>query len=233
MVRTRLLGNERLVMNLLLNDYGHRMLAYTGRYSVELTKKIIDLARHGGLMVDVGANYGYFSLLWSRINKHNRVVAFEPSPRNLKWLIQNVSLNELGSQIKICEQALGRQKGRIQFDLGPINETGWGGISMNKNLESAVSVESTTLDDICSGYPQIDLLKIDTEGADMWVLQGAKNFLRDQKIKNILFEVNKPRMQIFEIPEHEPFDFLKQMGYKLSEVGHGKPYLTNWYATCE
>ena len=52
-------------------DVGHKVIAFCGFYELELTRKIVELAKQGGLFVDVGANYGYFSCLWAASNSES------------------------------------------------------------------------------------------------------------------------------------------------------------------
>lgn len=70
---------------------GHGCIAFLGFYELPLTRRIVKLAQKGGLLVDVGANYGYFSLLWGSQKKGNRTIAFEASPRNHEAIEANVS----------------------------------------------------------------------------------------------------------------------------------------------
>lgn len=73
-------------------DVGHQAIAFCGFYELGLTRNIAALAKQGGIFVDVGANYGYFSCLWAALNSDNRVIAFEASPRNVLPLRENIRL---------------------------------------------------------------------------------------------------------------------------------------------
>src|SRR4051794_1788289 len=52
-------------------------IAFTGFYELELSEQLVRRARTGGLLIDVGANMGYFSLLWAGLSETTRVIAFE------------------------------------------------------------------------------------------------------------------------------------------------------------
>src|SRR2546423_1316289 len=86
--------------NVISRDYGHRFIAWCGFYDLALTRSLSVLARQGGLLVDVGANVGYFSVLWSGLDAHNRVLAFEPSPRNVCLLRGNVAVQKHPERIQ-------------------------------------------------------------------------------------------------------------------------------------
>jgi len=72
----------------------------------------------------------------------------------------------------------------------------------------------------------IDVLKIDTEGADTWVLQGAYQLLKEKRIKHIFFEENKVRMSALGILSETAKDLLLSCGYQITPMGSGE-----WYAT--
>ena len=85
-----------------------------------------------------------------------------------------------------------------------------------------------TLDEFWSKFADltIDVLKIDTEGADTWVLEGASQLIKDKRIKHIFFEENKVRMSALGILSETAKDLLMSCGYKLKPIEEGE-----WYAT--
>ena len=201
-------------------DIAHRQIAVLGYVERDLTVALRTLASDGGLLMDIGANYGYFTCLWAGANKSNRVVAFEASPRNFGGLKLNVEKNGFQSQVTVVPKAAGRAAGRMHFSLGPEDETGWGGLALDKGMD-AVEVEVTTVDQYCSqsGISAIAVLKIDTEGADTWVLQGCEELLRAKAIKNIFFEENPSRMRELGIQPGEAGRFLSANGYSIERPG--------------
>lgn len=208
-------------MQLCASDIGHQSVYSNGFYELSLSRRIRKLARAGGLMVDVGANYGYFSMLWLANNPGNRCIAFEASPANIPALAENIHRNRLDERMSIEPCALSDRTGTVEFALHTgEGQTGWGGIS-NTPAADTFGVPATTLD----GYwvrncpdQNIAVLKIDVEGADTLVLQGAQNLLRSQKIRHIFFEINRPRMQLLGISEHRASELLKAHGYRLEQV---------------
>ena len=171
------------------------------------------------MMIDVGANYGYFSCLWASQNPKNRVLAFEASPFNVQPLRNNVDKNGLNDRIQIIPIAIGKEKGELKFSLGNENQqTGWGGFTMD-NDPASVDVQVDTLDSYAfkNNISKIEVLKIDTEGADTWVLYGAKTLLEEKKINHIFFEHNIDRMKLLNIGEMEAEKFLKDVGYTVEK----------------
>ena len=207
------------------SDLIHRQIAWTGFYELELSRRMADLARKGGLLVDVGANVGYFTLMWAALNHQNKVYAFEPSPRNFAMLQNNISILPNATGIKIFDHAVGKESGLFHFDIGPKEQSGWGGLSKSA-AESTIQTQVRRLDDIIPADTLISVLKIDTEGADTWVLMGAENLLRQKRIKNIFFESNPDRMRQLEIQPEDSERFLNGLNYTISRLGD-----TEYYAT--
>ena len=208
-------------------DVGHQVIAFCGFYELELTRKIVALAKEGGVFVDVGANYGYFSCLWAATNPENRVIAFEASPRNMSALRNNITNNNLQSCVDIYDIALGKEVGNLPFSFMSEEQTGWGGLSLKDEINT-INVPVVTLDQFWTetSYSTIDVLKIDTEGADTWVLQGAYQLLKEKRIKHIFFEENKVRMSALGILSETAKDLLLSCGYQVKAISKGE-----WYAT--
>ncbi len=205
--------------DLLPNDVISGSIAFTGAYELALSKRVLQLARTGGLLVDVGANMGYFSLLWAGANRTNRVVAFEASPRNVAVFENNVRRNDLSERIKMVRKAAGDHPGHIPFDLGPPDQTGWGGFSPTA-FDRTIDVPVVRLDQELTDA-QIDVLKIDVEGADTWVLRGCEALLETKRIGTIFFEQNRDKMNRLGIKEGEARTFLGDLGYSCTPLGAG------------
>ncbi|MES2099792.1 MAG: FkbM family methyltransferase [Pseudomonadota bacterium] len=216
-------------MRLMPTDEGHGCIALTGVYELDVTRRLVAAARGGGTLVDVGANYGYYSLLWAAQRPANRVVAFEASPRNFAHIEGNISRNGLGSRIELHRVAIGRNAGSLQFDVGPQDQSGWGGLATSASSRS-VEVQVLRLDELWSTPDDIDVLKIDVEGADTWVLQGAEQLLRAKRIKAIFYEQNIGRMRELNIGRSEAGDFLRKMSYAVEPLTNPTKDLVEYWA---
>ena len=101
-------------MKLFPTDISHRHIAYTGFYELELSRLMAKLAiEPGGLLVDVGANYGYFTLLWAGLKRANRVISVEASPRVFPSLKENIEMNGITNQVDIHNVAAGERAGSV------------------------------------------------------------------------------------------------------------------------
>jgi FkbM family methyltransferase len=157
-------------------------------------------------------------------------MAFEASPRNCTALRKNVSLNGFDPQIEILEMALGKDAGMLPFTLGAEEQTGWGGFS-NSATETTVRVPVVTLDSRVPQHERVEVLKIDVEGADTWVLYGAQKLLETKRIKHVYFEQNKERMKPLGIRDSEAADFLLKVGYTVNPLNDPDSELVEYYAT--
>jgi FkbM family methyltransferase len=188
---------------------GH--IVFNGFHELALTREIVRLAHRGGLLVDVGANMGYFSLLWAGSNPRARVIAFEPAPQNVRAFRNNIVRNGLTKQVNVVQKAAGRNSGTVHFDRGPASQTGWGGIT-SECSRSTIEVPLIRIDRHLANT-SIDVLKIDVEGADTWVLFGCEGLLRTKSISRIFFEENPERMAKLGIRPGEAKDYLADLGY--------------------
>lgn len=200
---------------LVSSDAMHWQIAWLGFYDNPLSKRIRALAQRGSLRVDVGANIGYISCLWAALRPENKVIAVEPAPEVFKLLDGNMRAAGLNSQVHRFQIALIHRPGIMPFDLGPNEQSGWGGLANTTNA-GTVEVETARLDDRIGAGQVIDVLKIDTEGADARVLAGATKLLAARRVRTIFFEQNIIRMQALGIAPEEPFEILRRHGYHVA-----------------
>jgi FkbM family methyltransferase len=205
-------ANSRLRMNLLPGDTGHGCIAYCGFYEIDLTRALVQLAEaEGGVLIDAGANYGYFSLIWAAARRENRVIAFEPSPRNYAGLVENVNINNLGEAISTRRLALGSQPGEMFVQMADASQSGWDKISSEAD-ERGDSVMLTTLD---AQFPdqRFTALKIELQ-----VLEGAKKLLSEHRVRHIFFESNSVRLAANAASEDAACALLVSLGYTIRHL---------------
>lgn len=216
--------------DLLPGDVISDSIALTGMYELAASLRTVELGRQGGLLVDAGANLGYFSLLWAAANPANKVIAIEASPRNLPLLGRNVEYNRLAGQVDIVPAAVGRAAGKLQFNLGPPDQTGWGGVVKGDSDPDCVTVDVKRIDDLVADGKYVDLLKIDIEGADTWALMGCEELLRERRIGEVWFEENQSRMGALGIGRAEALEFLASVGYEATVVDASTQGIIEWRA---
>lgn len=208
------IGND-LTVNLCPDDGMHKALGYLGFYEPRLTKELRLLGNSGGMLVDVGANIGYFTLTWLSANRSNTVVAIEAAPNNARLLQENIACNGFDDRATVYSQACGERATALLFsNLWGHSNSGCGGFVNSHECANAVPVDIVALDDLfAQDANEIAVLKIDTEGADTLVLKGASDLLRQKRIRRIFFEQNYWRMDALGISRGEAIVHLEAHGY--------------------
>jgi FkbM family methyltransferase len=218
-----------ITMELVPGDIISDCIAFTGTYEPLLTHRLVKLSRRGGIMIDIGANLGYFSLLWAAGNSANECIAFEAAPRNIRILSRNVCQNSSTGQIRVVPLAAGAVPGKFRFDVGPPEQTGWGGFALGDAINS-IEVDVVRVEELVRSNGPIALLKVDIEGADTWALIGCERLLKSQIIREVWYEQNKPRMQALGIPLEAAQDFLRSVGYVSTPQGDASGERVEWRA---
>ena len=160
----------------------------------------------GDLFVDVGANAGSYSVWVSDLGAH--VVAVEPGDEARQLLRENITLN-LEADIDVVECALGSARGFMTFTQG-LDST-------NHLLPREVGghrVEVTTLDEVLSGRHAAGV-KIDVEGAERLVLEGAETSMREGRIDVLQLEWNGMSREVLGEDRQPVEQILRRHGYEL------------------
>ena len=150
--------------------------------------------------LDIGANIGLYSIYYSKMNKGN-VFAFEPSVFNLSQLAKNISINNLDNKINIISNPLSNEKKINKFIVsddiegGAFNafgvNYGYDGKKINSNYSFNLlgfSVDYLLKMKLINEIPK--LIKIDVDGIEHLIIEGAKKTLMSKKCKSVFIEVN-------------------------------------------
>jgi FkbM family methyltransferase len=131
-------------------------------------------------IVDVGANIGLFSVLAAQNARVGGVVhAFEPVPENIEYFKRNAGLNDISSKLQLNELAVGDKKGSLTLYISKEDIAIHSASKAHASGKSSISVPMVSLDDyVKENKLKIDLLKIDVEGYDGFVLKGASEMIR-------------------------------------------------------
>ena len=192
-------------------DAGWDVIYFRGTYETGTTKVFETLIRDLDRVFDIGANMGWYSILSARLAKHGEVHAFEPVPFIFEKFRKNAELNSIQT-IKSNNIALGKEKsGSIAIHTFDGLYHGHSSMStLNRNDYSTVHVPMTTLDSYCEehGIARIDFIKMDTEGAEMEVMAGAKHMMSGSFPPIWLIELNEETAAAFGYVPHELIDTL-------------------------
>jgi len=163
----------------------------TGRYEEHTAALMARLLQPGDRFVDVGANIGYLTLHAARlVGPSGSVLAFEPLASARESLVRNVALNR-ASHVSVLGDAVSDRTGTTVLNIGPEHHTSTSSLLQVAAGLGEVAVPSVRLDDAISDSPRVRLIKIDVEGAEQLVLDGAGRVL-DLHEPDIIVELNGP-----------------------------------------
>jgi FkbM family methyltransferase len=143
-----------------------------------------------GAVLDVGANIGIMTVHFARHLKNSRVVAFEPIPHNLKALKRVIRFLRL-KNVEIHETAVGNTVGHVRMVMPVVHSVKLQGLShvldeehteLNDGEKYIIPVLSLdSCEEFLNGRVTINAIKIDVEGYEYYVLDGARNLLKKHK----------------------------------------------------
>lgn len=169
-------------------DYIFASIKNTGGfYEVDLLDHLSDLVKEGDLILDVGANMGNHTVWFAGV-LGCQVRAFEPVPVLAQVLARNVQLNYLEPNVRVEPVAVGIESHRASVTHWDVSNTGQTRLARDPDGD----IHVVALDDLDFDFP-VRMLKIDVEGMELDVLQGAAALIdRDRPI--IVAEAQDPQM---------------------------------------
>lgn len=217
----RLDGFEILVLS---NEDVGRQIALFGGYEEDETRFFKRHIKTTDICIDVGGNVGFFSILFASLATSGEVHAFEPIRLNAALMRANAALNAI-SNITVNECAVGARQGQVTFTVSKdsayssIKDTG------RQPMSAVIEVPITTIDAYInlSSLARVDILKVDVEGAEEMVINGATNLLSDPKRRPrvILMELFDGNLKAFDSSVETIMTKMKAIGYHASVVRLG------------
>ncbi len=190
-----------------------------GQYEPAATSIVLELVREGDVVVDVGAHWGYFTLLAaSRCGERGRVFAFEPHPKNLALLKKNIEANGL-KNVETVQKAVSHQAGSVKLFVSSLT----GGHSLvapplegSAHLE-AIDVDTVALDDFFpAGRAEPRLVKMDIEGSEPLALAGMHGLIERNPRLALIMEFNPTYMNVKVATEF--LDHLAGLGFDVAII---------------
>jgi FkbM family methyltransferase len=181
--------------------------------------------KKGDVVLDVGANYGYYTVLFSKwVGPKGRVYAFEPLPWALTLLDKNLSVNDATKNTIINKFGLGDREGTFSIFKYDWCDSGWS--SMKKHgwiPASDTKCRIITLDAYVkkSGIKRVDFIKCDIEGGEFPVFKGARTTLAKFS-PAIIFESLKAYQKDFNYKPEELYSYLTSLNYDIYMVKENK-----------
>jgi len=221
-----------------LDDWIPIQIFLTGFYFVEKkhTEYFKKLIKTGDVFFDIGAQIGYYTIIAStRVGKKGHVYSFEPFPPSFQVLRNNIQMNNF-QNVSLYNLAVSDKKEYTWLYLQNRENSGSATFISSKQFfkqEKAgyiTKVECTTIDDFIreKNIQKVDLIKIDTEGAEPKVLSGMQNLLSSGCPK-ILIEINEKQLNSFGYFKEYIYEYLSDRGYKAYDISGNKIKLISKY----
>jgi len=184
---------------------------WLGSYELSKQKRVIELVRPDMVCWDIGANVGYYTLLFGELaGPKGTVFTFEPLPGNVDLLRRHIQMNECGN-VKVLAGALSDFDGDARFDPG--QDASVGRIAREGSLKVACWRADTLL---ATGEVEApDVIKIDVEGAEADVLRGARHAMERHPV--IFLATHGERVH------RECVELLMASGYEVRALDGGPP----------
>jgi FkbM family methyltransferase len=206
-----------------LRDSIAREVCFTGRYEPQETEIARRLLRHGDAVIDVGANWGYFTLLSAYlVGSAGRVIALEPHPRLHERLASNIERNGL-RHVTCLELAGADARGTGRFVESPDRLANSGLTRPAATGERAdFDAPGAPIDEVAArhGLDRVALVKIDVEGGESDVLRGMADGLRGRRYRFVLLECHPDALARKRVSIDECLRPLVDAGYRGLRIDH-------------
>jgi len=165
-----------------------------------------------GTFLDVGANIGYFSLLAG--SQGMRVIAFEPSPRELRRLYRNMALNDART-IVVYPFGLSHRREQLSLRLGVDANPGMNSVLETEESDRSVNCEFAPLSYFVTpdALEDVRVCKIDVEGFEMSVLRGMEASMSSLQNAVFVVEIAPAYLAKNHTAPRDIYDFFKRYGY--------------------
>jgi FkbM family methyltransferase len=200
------------------NDYGPPINYINGgHYEDEILAVLLSFVRDDTVFLDIGANLGFYALqIGHRVKTGGRVLAFEPHPLVFDLMKRSRHLNGLTKIIDLHPYGLSDRDETLEFFYPP-HHIGGGGLHPEASEPyETMQLPVKRLDDVVGDDFTCDLVKIDAEGHELFILQGMAKLIARAPALKILFE---NFLEKDDVPKTDVEHLLRSTGMTLYAVG--------------
>ncbi len=225
------LGFVKQIFNKLKSNYaevnGHKMfldvndcmsLSLNAVFEEHETDVITRMVKKGNTVIDIGANIGYYTLIFARlVGESGKVYAFEPDPSNFSLLKKNVEINGYRNVVLI-QKAISDKSGKLKLYLNQDNK-GDHRVYDSKDGRPSVEIDCISLDEFFANSAEgINFIKMDIQGSEWDAINGMKNLLKKQKSLKILSEFWPGGLKKSGAVPIKYLEFFVQNNFNISEL---------------
>lgn len=196
----------------------------------ETTALFKKLVKPGDVVLDLGANIGYFTMLAARlVGPTGKVFSFEPEPANFRYLSKNIEINGFGnalaSQVAVADKPGKTRLFVCSYDSGHHTINQAEGIEAyrrgRKSVVTSIDIDTVSIDEFLRGKTdRVDIIKMDVEGAEALALAGMKETLaRNRDVKVFLEYFPLLMRKMHTSPEAYAESLLTDFGFSMYAIG--------------
>jgi FkbM family methyltransferase len=211
-----------LWMKVRLDEMIGRHIFIRGWHQPYVLRPLLQALEPGMTLFDIGAHYGMYTLYGAQgVGPCGVVHSFEPGPHQWRLLSENVRLNGLDDRVRLNRLALSDGEAPLGYRE---DRTGNLGASHVSRAAMGVTVPAISLDAYCDGaeIDRIDVMKIDVEGYELPVLEGARGLMGRSSPATILYECEDAMCRRFGYRASEMHAFLLAHGYRIWSARSGR-----------
>jgi len=192
-------------------------LMMQGQWKPSVTTFLLQIVRPGMTVVDIGAGFGYFSVLaGAHVGPNGKVEAIEADPRNHEILRLNVEANSLSGIVTTHQRAVLNLKRQMELRRNPSRVAQHSLFAGEKSHPENTWVQTVALDEIVKG--NVDVMKIDASGSEPSIFEGMPAVLQRNPHLQIVLEFNVPMLKLAGADAQGFLRKLQELGFKMSLI---------------
>ncbi len=202
-------------------EFHQKILLFAEKvYEPQITRLLSYALGPGMVFFDVGANLGYHTLLASkRVGVSGKVHSFEPAPLQFNHLKLNIEINR-ADNVAANNCAVAESSGYRELFMSDGWNQGAHSLSKTDRQEHTWRVPCVSIDDYTykTGVKKIDVMKVDVEGAELFVFKGAERVLTSSPPPLLVFEAGEGFTKAFGYSTSDVKQTVEQFGYTLYRI---------------
>jgi FkbM family methyltransferase len=204
-------------MYLNLYDFGlSKQLFINGIREPECTRIMKQILKKDMIIAEIGANIGYYALMEaSIIGENGKIYAIEPFPPNFELLKKNIELNSYEKIIELYNIAISNKPGITKLYIKDKHNLC---NMLDSECKDFIEVETKTLDDFIENKKLPDLIRMDVEGYEYYILEGMKKTLEKCDSCKMFIEVHPYQMYENGLDYKKPIRMLFDHGFKPTHI---------------